>query len=500
MRTSNLRATVAMGGVFLFIFLLSFGCGNPEAPQITKVRLSYWDSLTGDGSWVFIEDGEVAPQSPVRIQGNLTDNTAVVNPRIHWIGDRDDVDEARFVECSEGTKEFYECEMSCEETHAGFFECNPLLPARRLIRGDLFLLTMVTSEGEEYELEIQVSEAQDLLIPESESDPVRIREDYRILRVLSLTKGPNPFLWSLLQRKVAGGPWLPLRSGDVLALGSGDDAFQIAIEVPEGVALDVPPSATWRSLVKWNDKSFLDWDATTGDFVEKFQVFDPRDRQDMIGGVGASTYRYVVSAEDVPDQKTEVFRYSQVVREIIFSPEMATREPDLEVKGEDKELVKTSKSAGKIKGKVRSFSGEVRSLAFRLSDGAEGRRNRLLYFKPTGITLVGKFSTTIMYVSDWDGDGVVDEWNKKEGIPNTLDAVALDVQGNWTYTTVSIGFRPSTKKVDRAPGAQDPRDLPCTRQKPESIAAFRRGSAGPCEGCRRAGSARLLCLRVYLCS
>jgi hypothetical protein len=45
MRTSNLRATVAIGGAFLFISLLSFGCGNPEAPQITDVRFSYWDSI-----------------------------------------------------------------------------------------------------------------------------------------------------------------------------------------------------------------------------------------------------------------------------------------------------------------------------------------------------------------------------------------------------------------------------------------------------------------------
>jgi len=453
MRTNNLRAAVAIGGAFLFVSLLLFGCGNPEAPQFTNVRLSYWDSLTGDGSWVFIEDGEIAPQSPVRIQGNLTDNTAVVNPRITWIGERGDVDETGFTECSEGTKEFYECEMSCEETHEGFFECNPLLPARKLIRGDVFVLTLVTSEGKEYELEIRVSEAQDLLVPDSESDPIQIQEDYRILRVFSLTEGTNPFLWSLLQRKVVGGPWLPLRSGDFLALDSGDEAFQIAVEVPEGVALDAPPSATWRSLVKWNNEFFLKWDARTGDFVEEFQIFDPRDRQDMSDGVGAATYRYVVSAEDVPDQKTEVFRYSQVVRELLFLPETATQEPNLEVDGEDEGLVETSVSAQSIGGKVESFSGEVRSLAFRLSDGPEGSRSRLLYFNPTDISLAGAFTTTMVYVSDWDGDGVVDEGGEEGGIPNTLDAVALDVQGNWTYTTVPIVFLPSTK-ADRPPDLQ----------------------------------------------
>ena len=94
MRTSNLRATVAIGGAFLFISLLSFGCGNPEAPKITNVRLSYWDSIIPvpedpdwEPDWVTLEKGEVAPQSRVRIKGNITDNTAVVNPRIQWIGD-----------------------------------------------------------------------------------------------------------------------------------------------------------------------------------------------------------------------------------------------------------------------------------------------------------------------------------------------------------------------------------------------------------------------------
>jgi hypothetical protein len=125
---------------------------------------------------------------------------------------------------------------------------------------------------------------------------------------------------------------------------------------------------------------------------------------------------------------------------------MATRVPDLEVDGEDKELVKTSRPSENISGKVKSFSGEVRSLTFTLSDAPEGGRTRPLCFDATDISLGGAFKTTLVYISDWNGDGVVDEWNKEEGIPNTLDVMALDVQGNWTYTTVPIGFRPSTKR------------------------------------------------------
>ena len=132
----NLRAAIGMGGVFLVFSLFSWGCGNPEAPKITKVRLSYWDSLADDGIWVPFEDGETAPQSSVRIQGNITDNTAVVNPRIAWIGERNDVDEEGFIECSHGTKEPFACEMRCEgPTADGYFECTPALDVRKLIRG-----------------------------------------------------------------------------------------------------------------------------------------------------------------------------------------------------------------------------------------------------------------------------------------------------------------------------------------------------------------------------
>jgi len=494
MRTSNLRATVAIGGAFLFISLLSFGCGNPEAPQITDVRFSYWDSIIPvpedpdwEPDWVTLENEGVAPQSPVRIKGNITDNTAVVNPRIQWIGDRGDVDESGFTECSEGTDDFYECEMECEgPTPDGYFECTPALDAPKLIRGDQFLMTG-TTDGEKFKLEVSVSEAQDLTVNE---EGVEVNTEYRILRVYSL-KGDPGLIWSVYQKTTdchigtlsgecgvdeASGAWRALRSGDSLCWHQAVDeerdcSFQIALKQADDEDAIDSVSATWSSLVKWNDEFFLDWDATTGDFTEKFQIFDPRDRQDMIDGVGAPTYRYVVSAEDVPDQKTGVFRYSQVAREAFFSPEMATQEPDLEVDGEDKELVKTSKPTEKIKGKVRSFSGEVRSLTFALSNRPEGSKNRSLYFNPSDFSLLGAFETTLVYVSDWNGDGVVDDWNKEEGIPNTLDVVALDVQGNWTDTTVPIVFLPSTKK-DQAPEIQIQEIFPALNNKEEAELPF----------------------------
>ena len=467
----HLRLTMKVGMVFLACAILSVGCGNPEAPKIENVRLSYRDSLTGDGSWLTLQDGGVAPQSPVRIQGSITDNTAVVNPRITWIGARGDVDEEGFKECSDGLREFYECEMEGEETGQGFFECNPLLSAAKLIRGDRYTLTMITKADETFGLEVAVSEAQDLLVPESESEPIDVQENYRIIRVYSLNEDPNPFLWSLFQRKKEGGSWLPLRSGDVLVLGSGDSAFQIAVEEPEGMELETPPSATWRSLVKWNNAFFLNWDARSGDFREQFQLFDPRVEGQMIGGVGEPTYRYVVSAQDVPDQKTEVFRSTEVAAEAIFSPDAASEKPDLELDGEDEDFIKTKRPAEIIGGQVESFSGEVRSLLYVLSKGPESSDGRVQYVDSDLISLTGKFSATAVYVSDWNGDGIIDKVGEEGGIPNYFEAVALDVQGNWSRTSVSIFFQLPTT-TDASPELEIREIFPVLNKDGEALLLF----------------------------
>lgn len=464
----QLHSAGSIGVTFLVCAVLSVGCGNPEAPKIENVRLSYWNSLTGDGNWVSLENGATAPQSPVRIQGTITDNTAVVTPRITWIGDRGiDAEDAGFIECSDGTSAFYECVMDCEEAPGGgFFECNPLLPASTLIRGDLYLLTMKTTAQETFEVEVQVSEAQDLVVPEAEDDPILVVGDYRILRLDSLKGDPNPFLWSLVQRKVAGGQWVPLRSGDILNLGSGDSGFQLGVQVPEGMELEAPPEATWQSLVKWNNQSSLDWDAKTGSFKEEFQLFDPRLRDPsgaVIAEEGAPAYRFVASAQDVPDQKTGEFRSSATERDLLFLPESVTMAPDLEVDGEDEGWIQTSDPGDNVGGTVRSFSGEVRSLLYRLSEeppascgssenpeGQEGPVTRPYYLNPESISLTGDFIAAVIYVSDWNGDGVVDEEQGEEGIPNYLEVVALGVEGNEARTCVTIGFTVPTK-TDRSP-------------------------------------------------
>ena len=475
MRKSNLGSGIVLGMAFLASGILCFGCGNPEAPRIENVKLFSWDYLAGKGAWQSIEDGGIAPASPVRVQGNVTDNTAVVSPRIAWIGERGDMREIGFTGCSDGTNGAYECEMDCVEVQGGFFECGPLLPARKLIRGDRFSLKLATTAGETFELEVRVSE---FFVPQSRSDPDRRERDYRIFKIFSLKGDFNPFLWSLFQRKRAGGPWLPLRSGDVLDLASGDNAFQFAIQVPEGVELETPPTATWRSLVKWNNDSSLNWDAATGLFIHEFQIFDPRDEHERSRGTGAPTYRFLISAQDVPDQKTGVYRYSEKEVGLLFHPEEFAQgiPPELEVVGEEEETVATSQPADNVPGSVLSFSGEVRSLLFTLYDSnpdenREARASPVLYFDPDLISLTGKFTATIVYVSDWDMAGVVNDYEEDGGILNFLEVEALDVLGNRARTNVSIVFTPS-KKADVAPEIQLREIFPTMPDKGPALLPF----------------------------
>jgi hypothetical protein len=457
----------------LLLFLLSCGCGNPEAPQITNVRLSYWDSLTG-GAWVSLEDGGVAPQSPVRIQGNITDNTAVVNPRIVWTAVREDAGGQGFSSCSGAEDGFFECQMSCEAAEGGFFECEPSLAARRLIRGDRFLFSLGTADGEENQVEVRVSEAQDILVPASEEDPIRIRAEYRILRVTSLEGDPG-LVYSLYYRTACSTSGRPaqdcpaggaspgcytLRSGDAFSWDPEEAepcSFQILLRAGDGEDGIDSVTALWRSLVKWNDDDFLDWDATSGNFTEVFQVFDPRLRSEgsgeVIGGQEPALYRYSVSAEDVPDQKTGVFRSTQVARQFSFSPDRLDWQPELEVTGEDEDRVETSNAAENITGSIKSFSGEVRSLLLRLSEGEQGGRSRFLLLDPETITLEGDFLAALVFLTDWDGDGIVDEPDEAGGLPNSLSVLALDVQGNQTEKNVPIVFLPSTKE-NQAPQIQ----------------------------------------------
>jgi len=136
------------------------------------------------------------------------------------------------------------------------------------------------------------------------------------------------------------------------------------------------------------------------------------------------------------------------------------------VGGEDEDLIKTHRPGDLIGGKVLSFSGEGRSLVYTIynrdprdpdPDPEENQpviASPVFTLDPGLISLEGKFSETIVYVSDWDGDGVVDEPAEDEGTPNNVvEVVALDVQGNPTRTSVSIAFTAPTE-ADGSPDLQ----------------------------------------------
>ena len=333
------------------------------------------------------------------------------------------------------------------------------------------MITGGQANGETFELQVSVSEAQKLT-----NDEEAVDTEYRIFRVSSL-EGDTRLVWSVYQKTTGCRTWKPEEdacgvddlSGDWRALQSGDSicwqptveggggcSFQLALKQAEGEDAIDSVNAAWESLVKWNDGAFLHWDARTGDFKETFQLFDPRlrdpDSGEVIGDATPPTYRFAVSAQDVPDQKTDVFRYAEVQREFAYSPltpdevEGGLPPPDLQVEGEDEDRVEATEPVENLTGSVTSFSGEVRSLVLRLSEGLGGDRSRSFYFDPQAISLAGKFVATLVYISDWNGDGVVDEPDEEGAIPNNLEVLALDVQGNWTRKTVPIVFIPRTTK------------------------------------------------------
>jgi hypothetical protein len=233
--------------------------------------------------------------------------------------------------------------------------------------------------------------------------------------------------------------------------------------------------ATWASLAKWNDKSLLALNATTGSFSERFQLFDPREPSETSDDHTSPTYRFVVAAEDVPDQKEDKGRLSEKLLDFIFKQEEFTPEeeippPDLQLDlldEEDPEIIETSEPVHIVSGKVESFSGEVKTLRFVLSEqeqgGPEGEeRNgngdpRILRYDPEELSLEGEFSAAIVLVSDWDGDGVVDWEGEEEKIRNVLEVEACDVRGNCVPESVKpvleFLFSPPTTE-DTPPGVE----------------------------------------------
>ena len=418
----------------LFILLAAFmGCGDPESPVISNILITYWEAATE--TWISIPNGGTAEGSPVRIQGDITDNTAVVDPTMTMIADRRDQEfqegGAFQGKCNGESDDFFECEMDCTFVEGQDYSvCSPALSSSALIRGDRFVLTLkadVTEVQEEetaeqgsadtdeetFELEILVREAVKL-------DPggQNIEQEYRILKVYNIQGDPNPFLWALEYRKTGGGNWSTLRSGDYLLLTSGDDLFQLRVkkevtQAGETAALKTytlkdAPEATLESMVKWNQFSGLGLAAKTGGFEGQFNFFDPRvtletDEEPL--------YRFLLAAQDVPDQGDGSIRYADENNrfEVLFSPPEIVPLPDIEVSGlEEGETVDTTVASSTLLGTVWSGAGEVESLEFILSNGGDDEdpdkpslRERVLSFPPQSLTLSAGFSIPLELVSDW---------------------------------------------------------------------------------------------------
>ena len=404
MRTRGFRSAVLQGLFLVASVGVLAGCGDPEKPSIQNVRVYFQDP--SDDEWKPLSSGGDSPASPIRIQGQITDNTAVVAPRLAVLGERQDVEDVEF---------------SCPlEPNTGFYVCSTSFDAAALGRGQRISIRESEGGNEIQEADIQVSEI----------------EDYRILRIKVVTEGAGDLVRSFY-REVPGGN-VRLRSGDSLRVGDpGSGTLRLSIKAPDNRAFSALTGIWERKVLsKWDRTLALSLDPTSGDFSATFQLFDPRPK-DLQEEPGAPSYRFTLSAYDAPDQKEDLGRYAESTVALVFSPPRGedTFLPKVELSGVDEQTESLSSQASSVtlSGRVQDNAGEVKWLRIRLSNTAvqgSGYRERVLYFNPAGLSLTGAFALNLRFVSDWNENGEVDVLENGEGVSNYLQIVAQDIDGN----------------------------------------------------------------------
>ena len=406
MRARGLRSTVVRGWLLIATVIVLAGCGDPEKPSIQDVRIYFQDP--SDGGWTPLSNGGDSPASPILIKGRITDNTAVVAPRVAIRGERQDVEDVEF-SCSLGLV-------------TGFYECPVSFDAGELRRGDKIAVRESEGETTLQEVEIEVSEI----------------DTYRILRTNVITEGAGDLERSLY-KEVQGGAPERMRSGDFLRVGAPEAGnLKLFIRAPDNRVFSAL-TGTWerKVLSKWDQTFVLRLDPTSGDFSVTFQLFDPRPN-DLQEQQTAPNYRFIFSAYDAPDQKEDLGRYAERSVSLVFSPPRGedTFLPEVELSGidDDTESLTSRASAWSLSGRVLDNAGEIQWLKIRLSNTAVqglGSRERVFLFDPGNISLTGSFpKLSLHFVSDWDENGVVDVLEEGKGVSNYLQVVAQDIHGN----------------------------------------------------------------------
>ncbi|MEW6440808.1 MAG: hypothetical protein AB1640_07695 [bacterium] len=426
MRERTSRHELVKWGMRIVLAAFLSGCGNSEPPSIEDLSLSFEDPTDGTRKPLTVINGEqVAESSPVRLSGKITDNTAVVSPKVTIQGKRRDVEDVEF---------------ACPHGASGFDECLFSFTAADLVRGQTIVLREVDPADAEtilQEVEVQVSEI----------------EPYRILEIEETRQGEGDLARSLYLRNLTDGTISRLQAGDALPGADGGPEFSLWVETSSGRVF----SGVWQraTLAKWDEAFALDLDPTSGSYNATFQLYDPSRAGRPLEE--APTYRFTISAYDAPDQKEDVGRYSEKSRVLTFWPPRgelvsgALREdvlpPEITLEGIDEttEPITVSSSTRLIGGQVRDNAGEVRWLRVRLSNGAPGSggsgfREQILYFDPGLISLTGGFVLNLSFVSDWDENGVIDVLEAGKGVANYLQLTAQDINGNETSYPSSLQF------------------------------------------------------------
>jgi hypothetical protein len=396
-------------GVLLLLTMTS--CGNPENPSITGIRL-FTKDLERD-AWVEADwSGGRVERSPILIQGNITDNTAVVDPTLAMSVSRNDLPDdagkggsAIPVECSPDGGEYI-----CGRLGEGG---GPFLPERSLLRGDWLEVTATSPEG-----------------------------SLSVVRVLFTDYGPNRTVEFKTTQQgtidLAGRMRIAICSectgstgtAGCMVLGNGDSwvvdqegSRCLEVRVDSGGISEL--AALWKTLTKWQVAGLLDLDYKTGFFSKEFQLIDPRTPGSAAGT--ASSYHVTITARDAADQKTGTVRTSSVPLSFLFDPASSESErPVLSVNeaAQGAVLERTGYSQT-LSGRLLDNAGEPRELFLTVSNeppaseaggGGDIRTTEPYYYDMSSLSLTGIFGLSAFAVSDWDDDGMVDSavrvWNK----------------------------------------------------------------------------------------
>ncbi len=402
------------------VVVLIASCADPEDPSITQVKLFTKDIVNDTWNEVDLARSQgVVDRSPIRIQGVITDNTAVVDPTLTMEASRTDLIEG-------GGGGHAGLPVMCELKEEGSeYLCwhlgapqGPALTDDAIVAGDYVEVVAKHNQGDSSIVQVLFTDYGShrvVRFKSAQGSSIDLTEHVRLYTCSSCgdTASPEP----VCTPKQSGDSWV--RGDDTSrCLKIGIDAEQVS-----------EPTVVVKSLSRWQVISPLDVNPKTGFFSQEFQLIDPR-RQGLSQAVyeqeGATTYTLMVAARDAADQKTGKTRTSRISLTCQFDPSHQEQERPVIFLNEAQEhdVLDASGSTQRLSGILLDNAGEPRQVCLTISNepppdeltAGNLYTTEPYYYDLSTLSLKGVFALSTSLISDWDGDGIVDSrvrvWNK----------------------------------------------------------------------------------------